>query len=132
VRQWTAIIAAALVLVYVSTAAIKVRDFALWPTSLAVLCVSAVICGVLLAFVNSGAAWSVVAASALAVLIFTGVWSYIFWSFLGEYFSLFEIVISTPFIYQVLLPSGMILVTTVPFGLLGSVAVRIFLPEATV
>jgi len=133
VRQWTAIVAAALVLAYVSTAAAtEVRDFALWQASWAWLGVFAAICGALLALIHGnkyGAAWYIVVAPVLAVLILAGVRCYILWSFLGEYLSLYEIMVSNLFIYQVLTRSFLILITAVPFGLLGVAAVKVFLPD---
>ena len=132
VRWWTAIMAAALVLAYVGTAAApEVRDFALWQASLAWLCIFAATCGALLALVNDsvrGAFWSIVAAPVLAVMILAGVWCYILWSFLGEFLSLFEIMVSNLFNYQVL-RSFFILITAVPFGLLGVVVAKAFLPD---
>ena len=130
VRRWTAIIAAAVVLAYVGTVTVsEVRDFALWPAGLVWLSVFAVICGVLLTLTSDGAIWSIVVASVLAIVIFAGLWSYIFWSFLGEYFSYFELIVSTAFISQVFRQSLVILITTVPLGLLGVVAATIFLPD---
>ena len=133
VKQWTAIMAAALVLAYVSTAAAtEVRDFALWQASSAWLGVFAAICGVLLALINGsndGAAWYIVVAPVLAVLILAGVWCYILWSFLGEHLSLYEIMVSNLFINQVITRSFLILIITVPFGLLGVAVVKVFLPE---
>jgi hypothetical protein len=122
--------ATALVLAYVSTAAVtEVRDFALWRASLAWLGVFAAICGALLALISDDAAWSMVVAPVWAVLILTGVWCYILWSFLGEFLSVFEIVLSNLFIYQVLPRSVLILITTVPFGLLGVAVAKVFLPD---
>jgi hypothetical protein len=130
VRQWTAIVAAAVVLAYVGIVAVtEVRDFALWPASLAWLGVFAAICGALLALISDGAAWSIVVASVLAVMIFAGLWSYIFWLFLGEFVSLLEIIVSNLFIFQVLPRSAVVLITTVLLGLLGVVAATIFLPD---
>ena len=130
VRRWTAIIAAAVVLAYVGTVTVsEVRDFALWQASLGWLGVFAVICGVLLALISDGAVWSIVVASVLAVLIYAGLWSYIFWSLLGEYFSYSELIVSTPFISQVFRQSFVILITSVPLGLLGMAAATIFLPD---
>jgi len=133
VRQWTAIMAAALVLAYVSiAAATEVRDFALWQASWTWLGVFAAICGALLALVNGsdhGDFWYIVVAPVLAVLILAGEWCYILWSFLGEYVSLYEIMVSNLFIYQVLSRSFLILIIAVPFGLLGFVVAKVFLPD---
>lgn len=130
VRRWTAIIAAAVVLAYVGTVTVsEVRDFALWPAGFVWLSVFAVVCGGLLALISDGAAWSIAVASVLAVLILAGLWSYIFWSFLGEYFSYFELIVSTPFISQVFRQSFVILITTVPLGLLGVVAATLLLRD---
>ncbi len=127
VRQWTATIAAALVMAYVDTITVsEIQDFALWQAGFAWMGVFAVGCGVLLALINEDAIWSVVVAPVLAVLIFAGVWSYVFWSFLGEYFSYFELLVSTPFLSQVLPQGIVILVTTIPMGLLGVVAATVF------
>ena len=127
VRQWTAAIAAALVLAYVDTVTVsEIQDFALWQAGFVWIGVFAVGCGVLLALINEDAIWPAVVAPALAVLIFAGVWSYVFWSFLGEYFSYFELLLSTPFLSQVLPQGIVILVTTVPMGLLGIVAATVF------
>jgi len=132
-RQWTAIMAAALVLAYVSTAAAtEVRDFALWQASWAWLSIFAAFCGALLAPIfsgNDGAIWSTVMAPVLAVLIFAGVQYYILWSFLGEYLSLYEIMVSNLFINQVLPRTFLVLITTVPFGLFGFVVARAFVPD---
>jgi hypothetical protein len=126
VRQWTATIAAALVLAYVDTMTVsEIKDFALWQGGLVWMGVFAIGCGVLLALVNEDALWSTVAAPVLAVLIFVGVWSYVFWSFLGEYFSYLELIVSTPFLSQVLPQGFVILVTTIPMGLLGVVIATI-------
>ncbi len=134
VRQWTAIMAAALVLAYVSTAAVtEVRDFALWQASWTWLGVFAAICGALLALINGSddtAAWSIVVAPpVLAVLILAGVRCYILWSFLGEYLSLSEIMLSNLFIYQVVSRSFLLLIVAVPFGLLGVAAVKVFISD---
>lgn len=127
VRQWTATVAAALVLAYVDTVTVsEIQDFALWPAGLVWMGVFAVGCGVLLALINEDAIWSAVVAPLLAVLVFAGVWSYVFWSFLGEYFSYFELIVSTPFLSQVLPQGIVILITTIPMGLLGVVAAMIF------
>jgi len=121
-RQWTATIAAALVLAYVDTMTVsEIKNFALWQGGLAWMGVFAVGCGILLALIHDDALWSAVAAPVLAVLIFAGVWSYVFWSFLGEYFSYLELIVSTPFLSQVLPQGFVILVTTIPMGLLGVV-----------
>ncbi len=130
VRQCTSIIAAAMVLAYVSVAGLtEVRDFALFPASLAWLAVAAFLCGVLLSLIDEGGAWHIVASSLLAVLLFAGLWNYIFWSFLGEYASFFELGMSDPFIYLVLPRCALILFTTALVGLLGAVAATILLPD---
>jgi hypothetical protein len=125
-----ATVAAALVLTYVGTAALsEVGDFGLWPASLTWLGVAAVVCGALLALIGGGAAWSMVAASVLAALLFAGLWNMIYWTFLGVYVDFFEITISNPFLYQVLPRCAIIVLTTAPLGLIGVVAATILLPE---
>ncbi len=126
VRQWTAIIAAAVVMAYVDTMTVsEIKNFALWQGGLVWMGVFAAGCGVLLALINDDAVWSVIVAPVLAVLIFAGVWSYVFWSFLGEYFSYFELLLSTPFLSQVLPQGIVILATTIPMGLLGVVVATV-------
>lgn len=130
VRQWTAIVAAAAVLAYVGTAAVtEVRDFALWPTDLTSLSAFAAICGGLLALTTKGSFWPTVAASLLAALIVAGLGIYIFWSFLGEYFSVFEIIASNLFVLHVLPRSAVVFLTATFVGLLGTVAVAILFPS---
>jgi hypothetical protein len=85
--------------------------------------------GVLLALMGERGAWHIVASSMLAVLLFAGLWNCIFWSFLGEYASYFELSMSNPFILLVLPRCVLILITTVPFGLLGTVVASILLPN---
>jgi hypothetical protein len=130
IRQGTSVIAAAVVLVYVSMAGLtELRNFAVWPASLAWLALAAFVCGVLLALVGEGGAWRIVVSSVLAVLLFAGLWNYIFWSFLGEYASFFELGMSNPYLYLVLPRCALILLTTAPLGLLGVVTATILLPD---
>ena len=129
VREWTAIFAAAMILTYVSTAAItQIHDYAFWPSSLTWVGVYATICGALLALVNKQAIRSMIMTSVIATLIFAGLWSYIFWSFLGEYLSIFEIVISNLFFLRVLPQSIVILIMTILPGLLGLALVKTIVP----
>jgi hypothetical protein len=130
IRQGTSVIAAAAVLAYVSMAGLtELRDFALWPASLAWLVLAAFVCGVLLSLVGEGGAWLSVASSVLAVLLFAGLWNFVFWSFLGQYASFFELGMSNPFLYLVLPRCALILLTTAPMGLLGAVAATILIPD---
>jgi hypothetical protein len=88
VLRWTSTLAASAVLAYAGTIAITaVGDFALLPVGFLWMCALAVICGALLSLISNRAAGSMVSASALACLIVAGVWSYILWSFQGEYIS---------------------------------------------
>ena len=131
VRHWTAVIATALVLTYVSISTLsEVRDFSLWAGSLEWLAVAALVCGLLLALVGGGNASSIVAASVLSAFLFAGVWHYILWSFLGEYISFFEVGLSNLFILQVLPRCALILIITAPLGLVGFVAATILLPDS--
>jgi len=130
VRQGTAIIAAAVVLAYVSMAGLtELHDFAIWPASLVWLAVAAFVCGVLLAIIGEGGAWHIVGSSVLAALLFAGLWNYIFWSFLGEHASFWELGMSNPYINLVLPRCALILLITAPMGLLGVVAATILLPD---
>lgn len=130
IKQATSVIAAALVLAYVSMAGLtEIRDFAIFPANLLWLVVAAFLCGVLLALVGEGGAWRIVASCVLAVLLFAGLWNYIFWSFLGEYASFVELGMSNPFIYLVLPRCALILLTAAPLGLLGAVAATIVVPD---
>ncbi|MCP4540365.1 MAG: hypothetical protein GY832_24775 [Chloroflexi bacterium] len=129
-KEWTAILAAAMILAYVSTAAVtQMHDYAFWSISLAGVGVFAAICGALLALVNKRAIASTITASAIATLIFAGLWSYIFWSFLGEYLSFLEIFISNLFFLWVLPQSALILTITTLSGLSGLVFVKAIVPE---
>ncbi len=130
IRQGTSVIAAAVVLAYVSMAGLtEIRDFAVLPANLAWLVVAAFVCGVLLALVGEGGAWRIVASCVLAVLLFAGLWNYIFWSFLGEYASFIELGMSNPFLYLVLPRCALILLAAAPLGLLGAVAATIVVPD---
>lgn len=130
VRQWTAVVSAALVLTYVSVSTLsEVRDFSLWAGSLEWLAIAALVCGLLLALVGEGNAWSIVAASVLSAFLFAGVWHYILWSFLGEYISFFEVGLSNLFILQVLPRCALILIIAAPLGLVGFVTATILLPD---
>ena len=129
-RQATSVVAAAVVLAYVSMAGLtEIRDFALLPANLVWLVVAAFVCGVLLVLIGEGGTWRVVVSCVLAVVLFAGLWNCIFWSFLGEYASFFELGISNPFIYLVVPRCALILLTTAPVGLLGAVAATILVPD---
>jgi len=130
VRQWVATIAAAIVLAYVGTVAVtEVQDYSWWSANLAWLVAFSVVCGALLALIGRSAVWSMTAASGLAVLIFVAVWDYTLWSFLGDYFSPLELMVSNLFILQVLPRSAVIFGTTFFAGLLAIVAVTTFVPD---
>jgi hypothetical protein len=130
IRRWAAVVATAIVLAYVSTVAVtQVRDFALWPANLVWLGAVSAVCGVLLALIDEDTVRLMVVASGLAVLISAGVWSYILWSLMGDYFSLFELMASNLFVLQVIPRSAMIFVTTLFMGFLAIVAVTIFVPD---
>ncbi len=129
-RQWTATIAAAIILAYMATVAVtEVRHFALWAGNSTWLCICALFCGVLLALISDGAARLLAVASVLAVLILAGLWSYIFWSLLGEYVSLSEFFISDIFFLKVLPQCIVVFMMIFLSGLLGVMAVTIFVPE---
>jgi len=126
VREWTAIVAAAIVLAYVGTVAVtEVQNYALWPFDIGWLSAFSAVCGVLLALVCDNAIRSMIAASGLAVLIYVGLWDYTLWSFLGDYFSPFELMVSNLFILQVLPRSAVIFGTAVLVGLLAVVVVGV-------
>jgi preprotein translocase subunit SecY len=130
IRRWAAVVATAIVLAYVGTVAVtQVRDSALWPADLGWLGAVSAVCGVLLALIDEDTIRLMVVASGLAVLIFAGVWSYILWSLLGDYFSLFELMVSNFFVLQVIPRSAMIFGTTLFMGLLAIVAVTTFVPD---
>ncbi len=130
VRQGTAIVAVALVLAYVGTVSVsKVRDFAPWPANLLWLIVISAICGVLLALSSDGADWSIAVASLLAVLIFGGLQSYMIWVLLGQYVSLFDLVLSDFVLVYVTQRGILMLMVSALFGLLGAVVTRAFLPD---
>jgi hypothetical protein len=130
IRRWAAVVATAIVLAYVSTVAVtQVRDFALWPANLVWLGAVSAVCGVLLALIDEDTVRLMVVASGLAVLISAGVWGYILWSLMGDYFSLFELMASNLFVLQVIPRSAMIFVTTLFMGFLAIVAVTIFVPD---
>ena len=130
ISRWAAVVATAIVLAYVSTVAVtQVRDFALWPANLVWLGAVSAVCGVLLALIDEDTVRLMVVASGLAVLISAGVWGYILWSLMGDYFSLFELMASNLFVLQVIPRSAMIFVTTLFMGFLAIVAVTIFVPD---
>ena len=118
--RWTSILAAAAVLAFAGTNAITaVRDFSLLPVSFLWLCALAVICGALLSLISNRAAWWMVSASALASLIVAFVWSYILWSFQGEYISYLKLLLSNPFMLYVVPRCVVLFLITMPLGLAG-------------
>jgi len=124
------VMAAALVLAYLGTFSMsQVREFAPLPANVLWLGVASVVCGVLLALTDAGAARLIVVAAALAVLIFGGLWSYIAWALLGQHFSLFELIRSDIVFLYVVRQGAVMFIASAPFGLLGAVAVRAFLPD---
>ena len=79
-----AVVAAATVMAYMGIASLTdVQEFTILPTNLLILSLASVICGVLMAISSDSAAWLIMAASALAFLIFGGIWSYIVWLLLS-------------------------------------------------
>jgi hypothetical protein len=123
-------VAVAIVLAYVGTVAVtQVRDSALWPADLSGLGVASAICGVLLVLISDSAVRLMAVASGLAVLVFAGVWGFVLWSLLGDYFSLFELVVSNLFILQVIFGCFVIFATTFFAGLLAIVAVTVVVPD---
>ncbi len=129
VRRGAVVIAASVVMAYVGIIAVSdVPGFAFLSADAVWLCVFAFVCGALLALASESAIQSVVAASALAVLIFASVWGYLFWRFWGEYFSLAELLVSNLFVTQVLLQGSVIFLITCLFGLFGVMA-TFFVPE---
>ena len=130
-RQITSIIAAALVLAYVGTVSVStgVRDFAPWPADLFWLAVVSAICGALLVLSTEGAAWAIVVASMLAVLIFAGLWSYVNWVLVGKYIPLFDLIISDLVSLYVFKWGLIILIISIPSGLIGAVIPLILLPD---
>ena len=131
VRQGIAVVAVAVVLAYTGTVSVSpVRDFAPWrPTNLSWLSVVSAICGVLLALSSDRAAWSIVAASVLAVLIFGGLWSYICWALLGQYISFFDLIQSDLVLFYVIQLGILMFMASALFGLLGAVIATVFLPD---
>jgi len=130
VRRWLGTLAAAAVLAYVGTVAVtEVKDFALWRVGFLWLCAFALICGALLAMSSDRAYRSMVWASALAALTLAGLWSYIWWSFLGEYISYFEVLKSNLFILHVLPRSAVVFFVTMPLGLMAVVFTKMLIWE---
>ena len=130
VWRWTSILAAASVLAYAGTIAItEIKGFALWRINLLGLCVLALVCGVLLTFINHRALRSMVMASVLASLTVAGIWSFILWSFLREILkeniSCVEFLISNPFWYHVIPKSAVVLIVTLFLGAGAIAATRL-------
>lgn len=130
VRRWMSILAAASVLAYAGTIAITdIKGFALWRINFLGLCVLALVCGVLLTFINHRALRSMVMTSVLASLTVAGIWSYILWSFLREllkeHISYLEFLISNPFWYYVIPRSAVVLMVTLFLGAGAIVATRL-------
>ena len=120
VLRWTSTLAASAVLAYAGTIAITaVGDFALLPVGFLWMCALAVICGALLSLISNRAAGSMVSASALACLIVAGVWSYILWSFQGEYISYGRLLLSNPFMLYVVPRCIVFFLITMPLGWAG-------------
>ena len=120
VLRWTSTLAAAAVLAYAGTIAVTaVGDFALLPVGFLWMCALGVICGALLSLISDRAGWWVVSTSALASLIVAGVWSYILWSFQGEYISYPELLLSNPFMLYVAPRCIVLFLITMPLGWAG-------------
>ena len=114
------ILAVASVLAYAGTIAVTaVGDFALLRIGFLWMCALAVICGALLSLISNRAAWWMVTASVLAALIVAGVWSYIFWSFQGEYMSYGRLLMSNPFMLFVAPRCMVLFLITMPLGWAG-------------
>jgi hypothetical protein len=108
------------VLAYAGTIAITaVGDFALLPIGFLWMCALAVLCGALLSLISNRAAWWMVSASVLAALIVAGVWSYIFWSFQGEYMSYGRLLMSNPFMLYVAPRCMVLFLITITMGWAG-------------
>jgi hypothetical protein len=130
VRRWLCTVAAAAVLAYVGTVAVtEVKDFALLRFGFLWLCAFALISGALLAMTSDRAFWSMVWASALAAVTLAGLWSYIWWSFLGEHLSYFEVLKSNLFMLHVLPRSAVVFFVTMPLGLLAIVFTKMLIWE---
>ena len=124
VKQWMAIAAAAIALGCVGTFSFEpVSNFAPWAASgLLPLCITATICGYLLAFNTVRSNWAMVAASALATLVLGSVWAYIIWKLLGQFaqhISLLDLLVSDPVFYFGIKRGAILIVFSVPCGLLG-------------
>ena len=118
--RWTSILAVATVLAYAGTIAVTaVGDFALLSDGFLWMCGLAVICGALLSLISNRAAWWMVSASALASLIVAAVWSYILWSFQGEYISYGRLLLSNPFMLYVVPRCIVFFLITMPLGWAG-------------
>ena len=129
-RQGTAIVAAALVLAYLGAVSIsQVGDFAPWPANKAWLSIFSSMCGVLLALSNERPAQSMVVASALAVPIFAGVWSYILWTLLGQQISFIDLILSDFMLLYVIRLGVLLFIVSVLFGLLGTVVALTLIPD---
>jgi hypothetical protein len=129
-RKWAAIVAGALLLAYVGTVTTtKVQEVASWQADGLWFAIAAVICGALVFVSTDGDFWSIVGAALFAALIVAIVGFYIHWVFLGEYFTVFELVLSNVFFLQVLPQSGIVFMIAALLGLVGGLAVAIFFPE---
>ena len=118
--RWASILAAAAVLAYTGTIAITaVGDFALLPVGFLWMCALAVLCGAMLSLISDSAAWWMVSASALASLVLAGVWSYILWSFQGEYISYGRLLLSNAFMLYVAPRCIVLFLITMPLGWAG-------------
>lgn len=134
VRQWSAIIAAAIVLGCVGTFSIEpVSNFAPWPApGMSWVWVTAAICGYLLAFNVTRSNWAMVAASALSTLILGGIWAYVIWQLLGplrQQVSLLDFLVSDLVFHLGIRRGAVLFVFSVPFGLLGVKVKSLLLPD---
>ena len=128
VLRWTSILAVAAVIAYAGTIAITaVGDFAVLPIGFLWMCALAFICGALLSLISHRAAWWMVSASVLASLIVAGVWSYIWWSFHGEYISYGMLLLSNPFMFYVVPRCIVLFLITIPLGWAGIALTRLLI-----
>ena len=133
-RLAAAVVAAALILALVDIVSVSsMRDFVPWSGSLVWMVVISIICGVLLALISPRAAWMIVAASVVAVLVFASLWSYTSWVLLEPYISLLDlsvsdVILSDMVILYVSSRGAVMFMSNAAFGLLGAVATLAFLP----
>ena len=129
-RATASVCAVAAILAYLGLISLSdVGGYVTWSSDMLTLSIVAVLCGVLLALAEEKSIPLLVIASALSLLLFGVFWAYATLGLLGNYLTLFELILSD-LVLLYTLQRGLFLVgTSMVFGLLGVIIVQLLLPK---